>query len=138
MPNKARRERYKKSQERRRKIAAGMDHHHILFTRHKWNSTASTRELRQYFYCVIPLRKATLHRFIHDNVPEIPVPSEEAAREVLEQLRALEFYRAISKGDSIRKRLQLLISLFDYYEKSTADALRAQLKAVDKFYNNPP
>lgn len=82
--------------------------------------------------------KTTLHRFIHENMTHIPVPSELAAKGALEQLRYLEKYGAISDDDPIEKRLGLLAALFDCVAQPTADGFREQLAIVRKFYEKPP
>lgn len=72
------------------------------------------------------------------NMAGIPTPTEKNAKFVLEQLRILENYGAISDDDPIEKRLIVLASLFDCSEQPTADAIRRQLQTVYRFKNEPP
>lgn len=71
-----------------------------------------------------------MHRKIHDNMKQIPPPSQENAKSVLWHLQYLERYGGISDRDPIEKRLQVLIALFDCSEQPTADALKKQLDIV--------
>ena len=47
-------------------------------------------------------------------------------------------YNAISKNDSLEKKLCVLIALFDIAEPETTMALRHQLQIVREFYDKPP
>jgi hypothetical protein len=125
------------SQERHARVKSGLDNHHCCFIKKRW-STGAIKELRQFHYCIVPLPKATLHHFIHDNISYIPVPKESNARDALAQLRALELEGAISDRDPIEKRLKVLAALFDCCDQPTADAFRRQAAIVRKFYANPP
>lgn len=132
----------KKKRKRRRSdalktITASYDKHHLLWQERYW-SRGSLLKLRQFHYCVILLQRDTLHRFIHANMAGIPVPTEKNANFVLDQLRMLEDYGAISDEDTIEKRLVVLASLFDCSEQPTADAIRKQLQIVYRFKNEPP
>ena len=71
-----------------------------------------------------------MHRKIHENINQIPPPSQENAGSVLWHLRYLERFGGISDKDPIEKRLKVLIALFDCSEQDTADALRKQLNIV--------
>lgn len=124
--------------QRRKQIQANAyDRHHLCFIKKRWNS-GSIYVLRQFHYCIMLIPKTTLHRFIHENMTHIPVPSELAAKGALEQLRYLEKYGAISDDDPIEKRLGLLAALFDCVAQPTADGFREQLAIVHKFYEKPP
>lgn len=112
------------------------DKHHLLWIAKEWNH-GTLRELRFYPYCIIPMHRETIHRFIHTRMARIPPPSEKTAQFVLEQLRTLENFGAITDGDPIEKRLKVLIALFDCWEQPTADALREQLKIICEYYNSP-
>lgn len=130
----------KRRKNRRRKVRVnGMvyDRHHLCFIKGKW-ATGSIYTLRQFHYCIMPIPKDTLHRYIHRNMTSIPVPREIAAKGALDQLRYLEKFGAISDDDPIEKRLMLLAALFDCIEQPTADGFRQQLELVHKFYAKPP
>lgn len=111
------------------------DCHHILWQKSKWTH-GYVLKLRNYDYCRIYIPRDTLHRFIHSQIKEIPVPREMDAESALEQLKYLEEREAISSSDPLEKRLIVLIALFDCASQSTADALREQLEIV-RGYNNP-
>ena len=91
--------------------------------------------LRDYWYCKAEIPKNTLHRRIHSIVPNVPVPKAINARSALEQMKTLERYEVIHEEDSIERKLEVLIALFDYVEQPTADALKRQLDIVRKFKN---
>lgn len=113
------------------------DVHHILFIGRKWGY-GDLASLRQYWYCRIAIPRDTLHRYIHENLANVPTPRQENAREALRQLRLLERHGAIHDTDIIERRLEILIALFDCVEPKTADGLKKQLEIVREFYNEPP
>lgn len=112
------------------------DIHHLLWTRKSWKS-GYIRELRMHWYCRILIPRDTLHKEIHHYIGSIPVPRNISAKSALEQLRYLEKYGGISPDDPIEKRLKVLIALFECIEDCTAEALKIQLRIVNKFYNKP-
>lgn len=126
--------RFKKKKKRRICGNTPCDSHHLCYQRRHWNRGALF-ELRKFHYCRMYIPKDTLHHVIHEFVGDIPAPKEFNARSALEQLRMLEHYGAISDDDPIEKRLKLLAALFDCCDQPTADAFRAQLEVVNKFYN---
>lgn len=113
-----------------------IDKHHLLWQRRYWNN-GYTKELRNYWYCVVDMPKDTLHPRIHESISHIPVPSGVSAREVLQSLRTLESYGIISENDCIVKRLAILIALFKFIEQPTVDALWKQLEVVRDYKNKP-
>lgn len=132
----------KKKRKRRRYkaprvVTSSFDRHHLLWQEKCW-ARGSLLELRRFHYCIILLRRDTIHKYIHLNMAGIPAPTEKNAKFVLEQLRILENYGAISDDDPIEKRLVVLASLFDCSEQPTADAIRRQLQIVYRFKNEPP
>ena len=110
--------------------------HHLLWQRRKWDRE-NLRILRNYPYCIVEIPANTLHRRIHENIRQIPPPSQENAKEALWHLQYLEKHGGIKANDSIEKRLKVLIALFDCSEQPTADALRKQLEIVREFYEKP-
>ena len=118
---------------RRLSAAGGNDTHHLLYQRRNWRNEALTA-LRDYWYCKAEIPKNTLHRRIHGLVSDVPAPKATNAKSALEQLRTLERYQVIHEEDSIERKLEVLIALFDCAEQATADALRKQLDIVHKFY----
>lgn len=113
------------------------DIHHLCFMKRCWNRTYA-KALRQFHYCTISLPKNTIHRIIHENMVEVPVPREIAAKSVYEQLLILDQYNVLHDNDPIEKRLILLAELFDYIAQPTADGFREQLSIIQRFKNMPP
>lgn len=111
--------------------------HHCCFIKAKWKGRY-TSAIRDFHYCIIPIPRDTLHRLIHLNVYEIPVPSELAAKRAYENLLLLDENGALSNDDSIEMRLMLLAALFDRSAPATAKGFRDQLAVAHKFYNRPP
>ena len=124
----------RKRAERRQSTACGKDTHHILYQKKFWHGEALTA-LRDHWYCKAEIPKNTLHRRIHSLVLTIPVPKAANAQSALEQLRTLERYEVIHESDSLERKLEVLIALFDCSEQPTADALRKQLDIAHKFKN---
>lgn len=138
MSKKKRRYNRRKIKKKKQQISSSVcDRHHLCFIKGRWKS-GSIYALRQYHYCIILLPKTTLHKYIHKNMTAVPVPSELAAKNALEQLRYLERFGAISDDDPIEKRLMLLAALFDCIAQPTADGFRQQLGIVHEFYHKPP
>ena len=53
-----------------------------------------------------------------------------SAKQAYEQVLMLEGYGALHKSDSIEKRIQLLIALFECSDQPTTKALKRQLEVV--------
>lgn len=123
------RKRYKK---KRPPITKVRDKHHLCYQRRKWQR-GYLRLLRDYWYCRVYIPRDTLHRKLHLELKDVPVPQNASAKAALEQLEHLEKYSAISEFDSIERRLDLLASLFDCSDQATADAFREQLRIVREF-----
>lgn len=131
--------RYMKMQrkaERRQSISCGKDTHHIFFQKRKYCGDTLVA-LRDYWYCRVEIPKNTLHRRVHSLIPNVPVPKITSAKSVLSQLRNLERFEVISEEDTIERRLEVLIALFDPIEPQTTEALRGQLDVVHKFKKAP-
>lgn len=119
------------------RIRTSNDVHHLLWIGRKWGF-GNLASLRMYWYCKISIPRQSLHRFIHENVASIPVPSSDNARMVLWQLQELVREGRITEDDKIDRRIEVLIALFDGIEPRTADGLKRQLDAVHEFYYRPP
>lgn len=113
------------------------DNHHLLYPRKVWGK-GYRYALRTHPYCIVLIDKKTLHRSLHGLVTHIPIPSEENAKAALEQLNMLWQFGAIHRDDSVKKRLTLLVALFEYVEQPTANALKEQLEIVQRFHKSPP
>lgn len=114
-----------------------IDTHHIFFMRKTWDRLGY-RKLRTFPYCMVPLERDTLHRYIHSNMHNIPTPEPIAVEEALKQLRMLDSAGVLLNDDPIEKRITLLAALFDCSAQPTADALREQLELVYRFKNEQP
>lgn len=112
------------------------DCHHLLFQGRHWQRGVF-RVLRQHHYCKVRIPRETLHKEIHHQLTDVPVPKSINAIEALKHLEYLENFGAIHETDSIERRLIVLISLFDGVEPNTALALKRQLTIVRDFYNKP-
>lgn len=120
-----------------KKAKTPFDRHHIFYIRREWNK-GKLGKIRLHPYCIVPLHKDTIHRYLHVHLACIPAPSGKVVDYVLEQLRMLEEYGAIGPDDSLEKRLTVLIALFECIAQPTADALKEQLRLVREFYKKAP
>ena len=114
-------------------VRSALDKHHICYQRRFW-SLGSLHELREFWYSKIMIPRDTLHRAIHREVAFVPTPRVSSAASALAQLKMLESYGAIKETDSLEKRLELYIALFDCIEPETADGFRKQLEIVRNFH----
>ena len=114
-----------------------IDKHHLLWVRTDW-SKGYAHALRGHWYFATDIPRETLHAQIHAELPNIPVPSGQSAKDAYEQVVMLESYGALHKNDPIEKRLRLLIMLFDCTEPKTAEALKRQLDIVRRFNKKAP
>lgn len=117
-------------------IDQAKDRHHVFYQGRHYKNGALT-VLRHHPYAVAMIPRNTLHRMIHEFLGDVPAPSHINAQSALDQLRSLEFYGVIGENDTIQRRLQVFIALFDCVEQPTADALKKQLAIVRKFYHEP-
>ena len=124
----------RKKRKRKRTIKNPYDKHHIFYIRKEWNK-GGLDKLRLHPYCIIPVHRETLHRYIHTHLAYIPTPRKCMVEEVLFHLEYLKKYGAITQEDTLEKRLEILIALFECAEQPTADALKEQLKLVHEFNN---
>lgn len=128
--------RYRKRKKRRCVNCNIRDTHHLCYQRKNWQR-GHLRQLRDYWYCKVLIPRDTLHKYIHQNLPDIPAPKDLNAKNALEQLEKLETYNAISEYDSVERRLKILAALFDCCDQDTADAFRKQLALIYE-YKKPP
>ena len=111
--------------------------HHLCWRRRKW-SKGVRKELRTHPYCLVKIPRNTLHKYIHDNMGDIPIPKDCSIRSAISQLEYMENYGAISLDDPIEKRLLLLAALFEVTDQPTADAFRKQYYLVCDFMRKAP
>lgn len=113
--------------------------HHLCWIGARWNSHYHTKLLRNYWYCQVYIPKNTLHRWIHQDIPNgLSVPSETTARSVYNRLLEMEKLGELSPKDNIIVRLELLISLFGDNDPATVRGLEQQLRIANQFYRKPP
>lgn len=122
----------KKKQTKKSKPKTPFDKHHIFYIRKDWNK-GELDKLRLHHYCVVKVRRSTLHRYLHTHLAYIPAPNERYGPLIINHLKFLEENGAIGPKDTLEKRLAVLISLFEFVEQPTADALKEQLKIVHEF-----
>lgn len=121
----------------KKKAKNPFDRHHIFYIRREWNK-GNLKRLRLHPYCIVYLRRETIHRYIHTHLAYIPTPMGSTINDVLFHLDYLQRYGGISDNDPIEKRLKVLIALFDCVEQPTADALKEQLRLVCEFNKKAP
>lgn len=110
------------------------DRHHLLWPQHDWNKGCA-KALRDHWYMVVQIPMNTLHRTIHYEIMNIPVPRGCVAKDILFHLNTLENYHAINSDDTIEKRLTVMMALTECVEPETYSALKQQLDIVRKFYS---
>ena len=121
-----------KNKQKKGKPKTLFDKHHIFYIRKDWNK-GDLNKLRLYPYCIAKVRRSTLHWHLHTRLAYIPAPKESYALPIISLLKMLEENGAISPKDTLEKRLAVLISIFEFVEQPTADALKEQLKIVHEF-----
>lgn len=131
--------RHRKGKTVSKKTKSPFDKHHIFFIRREWNK-GKLEVLRMHPYCIIPLHRETIHKYLHIHLACIPTPPPSIVEDVVYHLWLLEKNGAISPKDSLEKRLIVLTALFECVAQPTADALKEQLRIVREFYNKkaPP
>lgn len=117
---------------RNKKTKSPFDRHHIFYIRREW-SKGKLERLRMHPYCIIPLHRDTIHRYLHVHLGCIPTPPQRVVDNIVAQLESLEQSGTISQNDSLEKRLIVLTSLFECVAQPTADALKEQLRVVREF-----
>ncbi|MBR3254228.1 hypothetical protein IKF88_00640 [Candidatus Saccharibacteria bacterium] len=128
--------RYERHKKKHPPASSTINTHHCCFIRRKWGY-GYARAIRQMSYCQVPLQKDKLHKFIHDNMHEVPVPNEAAAEAAYEQLLYLEARGVLHDDDPLERRLMILAALFDCSAQETADGFRKQLSLVQSYKNRP-
>ena len=129
--------RYERHKKKHPPASSTINTHHCCFIRRKWGY-GHARAIRQMSYCQVPLQKEGLHKFIHENMREVPTPNEAAAEAAYEQLIFLERHGVLHDDDPLERRLMILAALFDCTAQETADGFRKQLSLVQSYKNRPP
>lgn len=124
--------RYKKRKRNTNTISSSVNCHHILWQKRHWNKGWS-KTLRELPYCKVTIPKDTLHRHIHENLVDIPVPEEEHCLTALECIRSWLEGGYIHEDDTIERRIEVLIICFKWNSPKTAEALIKQLDIVKTY-----
>ena len=123
----------KKSKKKKRKVISSRENaHHLLWQRKHWN-IGYIHKLREHWYMRVEIPKDTLHRYIHENMEEIPTPNAVSAKIMLEMLDLLEERGFITPYDDIEKRLAVLLELTPYNEFCMRVAVKKQLRLVRNY-----
>ena len=112
----------------------GKDLHHLLYQRRHWKQGYAKR-LRdnEYFKVYIPM--ATLHRQIHSKIHDIPTPNGKDCRRAYNRLTAgLHTGKLDPKHDTIEKRLDFLIEVWEETCPATVAILKWQREVIHKFF----
>lgn len=117
-----------------RKQSAKFNCHHLLWQGRHWKQ-GYAKLLREHPYFKVNIPKDTLHREIHSKIHDIPTPNGAECRKAYELL-----LQDIASGkldvakDSISKRLDFLIEIWENSCPATVAMLRWQKDAIAKFY----
>lgn len=110
------------------------DFHHILYQRKHWNK-GYAKLLRNHPYMgkMIPL--STLHAEIHSKIHDIPTPNGiDCKRAYLELLERERRHEIDIKHDSLEKRIDFLIEMWEETCPATVAILAWQRQIAAKFY----
>lgn len=124
---------YKKHKRRRQHWR---NEHHLLYPKVWWGESFYGRKLREHRYFRRFIPENTLHKYLHRDVANVPVPPNLACREAYyEFMRRYSAHLVDDAHDTLERRLQVLMDLFADYPK-TVEALRRQQAISIKFYKN--
>ena len=114
------------------------DCHHLLFPRHDW-SRGAAHLLRNETYYRLFIPKTSLHRHIHQAIPNIPVPSLDDCHDAWERLQfARKHHRVDILHDSPERRLDFLIHVWSKNYPAVADALEHELNLFATYAPEEP
>ena len=110
------------------------DCHHLLWMARNYNN-GWAKALRGHEYLKVMIPQMTLHREIHQLIPNIPPPDGKACHLAYETIeRGLRDGNLDAEYDKIEARLDILIGIWEKQFPDTAKALRAQQQVVSNFY----
>ena len=112
------------------------DWHHCLFQKRHWK-IGWAKVLREHPYCGTLLPTHTLHRYIHENITDIPVPDGKACRIAFDVINNWLEADYISVDSPLEQKLAVLSSIFNKMSPDTAYALRKQLEIVRNYNERP-
>lgn len=91
------------------------ERHHIVYQANHWNSEGYASLLHNHEYLIKSIPRDTLHRDIHRQIADIPMPGEtECRRAFLEIERRLEEGEISVKDDTIEQRIDVLLETWTF------------------------
>ena len=111
------------------------DLHHMLWTRHMWRM-GYAHAVREHWWFKIYVPQLTIHKYIHEDIPCIPVPPEKDLKHVWEQLRVLETMNPeLMETMKPSKRLIWLCGTLGDSEdcSQTVAALRLEIELLEEY-----
>lgn len=127
-----------KKRKRRRKAKRvdiyAKDYHHFLWTKRVWDYGWAKR-LRDHPYCGAYLPQMTLHRLIHAEMANVPLPDQKACQTAYIALQSWLDAGWASLDDSPERKLEVIAKCFRAKWPKTAEALDMQRKIITEFYD---
>lgn len=109
------------------------DFHHLLYQK-RFYYTGYAKRLREHPYCGAYIPQMTLHREIHQAIPNVPIPDGKYCKQAYEAIENWLEAGYIAMNDPVEKRIDILIKCFRVNCPKTAKALTEQKKIVARFY----
>ena len=125
--------RYKKKKGPCGTCSKAMDNHHLFWTRRQYAKGFWANKLRLHPYCIVLIPKNTLHKEIHSEIPEVPIPKECICESVYNQLKILWEFGAIGDDDSLQKRVDLLVFCLKCVADETVEVLEKQKEIANRY-----
>ena len=82
--------------------------------------------------------KNTLHRFIHEGVSDVPLADGKSCKIAVMAINNWLEAGYISLDDSVERKLEVLIGIFNKISPKTANVLQKQLDIVRNYNERPP
>lgn len=126
---------YKKKKKRRvREINLHReDLHHMLWQRNMWHY-GYAHAVREHWWFKVYLPQMTIHKYVHEDIPCIPVPDQKSLKHVWEQLRVLETMNTeLMENMKPSKRLMWLCGVLGEGEEKTISALRLEIEVLEEY-----
>ena len=127
----------KKKRKKRNLDIHAKDWHHCFFQKRHWK-IGWAKVLREQPYCGASIPKNTLHRFIHENVHDVPVADGKSCKIAVMVINNWLEAGYISLDDTVEQKLRTLICIFNKMSPATANVLRKQLEIVCNYTKQPP
>lgn len=113
-------------------MSAKINTHHILWQKRHWDRGWALR-LRNHPYCKIDIPKDTLHRFIHESVIDIPVPTGPECKNAYIAITSWIDGGFASMDDDLSERCRKIAMCFRASSPSTYNALIKQKQIADEY-----